>query len=105
MEPRPYLLSIARTQQTATVTWTGLQGPYRLQQQAAVGAPWETVSGRTPAQTAEVALRGEMGIFRVEGGNPNFLGARDCRFCHRSIHTNWLATSHARALQTLQNIG
>ncbi len=105
LDPRPYLLSIARTQQTATVTWTGLQGPFRLQQQAAVGAPWETVSGPTQAQSAEVPLSGDMGILRVEGGNPNFLGARDCRFCHRSIHTNWLATSHAQALQTLKNIG
>jgi len=105
IDPRPYLLSIARTQQTATVTWTGLQGPYQLQQQAAVGAPWQAVGGPTQGLSAEVPLTGEMGILRVQGGNPNFLGARDCRFCHRSIHTNWVATSHAGALETLKKIG
>lgn len=105
VDPRPYLLSIGRTGQTATVKWTGLQGPYQLQHQAAVGAPWHPVSDATTATSAEVPMTGEQAILRVQGPNPNYLGARDCRFCHKTVHNTWTNTYHARALDTLKRIG
>ncbi len=105
LDPRPYILSIARTQQTAIVKWSGLQGPFQLQQQTAVGAPWQPVGPATMQTAAEVSLEGEMGLWRVQGGSPNYLGARDCRSCHRSVHMDWTNTVHARALDTLKRIG
>jgi hypothetical protein len=105
IDPRPYLLSMARTQQVATVTWTGLNGPYQLLEQKTIGGAWEAVGDPTMDTRAAVPIDTDNGFLQVAGPGNAYLGARDCRFCHKDTHGHWTSTAHAGALQTLKNIG
>lgn len=106
VDPRPFLLSIARTQDVATVTWSGLHGPYQLVGKGDLNqAGWQAVGDPTHDTSATVSVQEGNAFLTVSGPNPNFLGARDCRFCHRTVHTAWTNTAHANALVTLKDIG
>jgi hypothetical protein len=105
IDPRPFLLSIARTQDVATVTWQGLHGPYQVVEQQSVGGAWQPVGDQTSGTSAQVPVGTDNGFLQVAAPNPNYLGARDCRFCHKSIHETWTNTVHAQAFTTLKNIG
>lgn len=105
VDPRPFLLSIARTQNVATLTWQGLHGPYQVVEQKSIGGAWQAVGDQTAASTAAVPVGDDNSFLAVSAPNPNYLGARDCRFCHRDIHTDWTNTVHAHAFTTLKNIG
>lgn len=107
IDPRPHLLSIARTQNVATVKWHGLYGPYQVVEQKEVGGGWSAVGETTMDTTATLPADSGNGILKVAAGNPNYVefGAKDCRFCHKDIYDTWSHTAHAKALDTLKAIG
>ncbi len=105
VDPRPVLLSIAKTQEVATVTWYGACGPYQVLQQTGVGGPWQPAGDPTTGNSAVVPATAENALLQVSAPSPNYLGARDCRFCHKNTHKDWSATIHAGAFQTLKQIG
>jgi len=107
LDPRPEVTSITATNGTLTVQWSGIQGPYQVQQTPTLGpAQWQNVGQPTITNlTTTLPLSGDLGILRVQGSDPNYIGeVGTCQFCHKSIHVTWTNTLHANALQALKNI-
>jgi len=109
LDPRPMLLSITPGEGEATVTWTGLRGPFRLQTRPVLGtSPWQPSGEWTQGTTGHVAMTEISSLIRVEGGNANYVGQPEfwnCGICHPGTHGDWSHTAHADALQSLKNIG
>jgi hypothetical protein len=109
LDPRAILLSIAQTQDMATVTWTAPRGPFQVQMKPSLSSgDWHAVGGTTMADSAQVPMAGEQGFVRVVGGNGNYAGQEafwNCGICHPDAHAAWAETSHARAFETLRAIG
>jgi hypothetical protein len=61
--------------------------------------PNTTEPNTTEPNTTPVETPGDSGL------TGNYLGAKTCSGCHRSTHTEWAATKHATALESLEAIG
>lgn len=107
MPPQPIITSLTQTGQDLTMTWDGFTGPYRVEATTNLQAgQWEVIGGPTyfKSNTVQAASMG-MGIIRISGPAPNFAGATNCMACHKSVHQDWMGTTHATALETLKKIG
>lgn len=105
ISPNPQILSISETAEGATVTWQGISGSYQLLKRASVTSPAVALGQPTTATSATIATEGELGILQVAGASPNYTGAHICGACHADVHDTWMATTHAKAFDTLKNIG
>jgi ssDNA-binding Zn-finger/Zn-ribbon topoisomerase 1 len=109
VDPRPAITSVAddTTSDNLLLKWSGLSGPYRIQKSDAVsGGTWSNVGDPTTDNTASVPVGADgMGIFRVQGAQPDYVGQSVCRGCHPTAHDGWAETVHASALGTLKAIG
>ncbi len=105
LNPRPYLMSIIRTQGVANVTWAGIHGPYQLLQKTNLSdTAWQAVGGPTTNTSAQVALQDGNAFLAVTGGDDNYVGVQFCRVCHKTTAAHWTNTIHATALQALKDI-
>lgn len=108
VDPRPAITSVAddSASDKLLLRWSGLSGPYRVQRSDGVGAPWTNVGDATSDNSASVPASGEgMGIFRIQGAQPDYVGQSVCRGCHPKAHDGWAETVHRGALDTLKAIG
>ena len=92
------------------VEWLGLTPPFQLQQKsAAAGGAWVNVGAAGNLTSLKVPKQGNMGIFRVVGGTPDYVGSETCAECHNApplkTHSGWMDTAHASAFSTLKKIG
>lgn len=109
VDPRPYIQSVSSNSTAADqllLQWSGLGGPYKVQQRSLVSSgDWTDVGQQTTDSSMSVPAVGDTGYFRVQGPAPDYIGASVCRACHASTHDNWLETAHHGALDTLKAIG
>ena len=108
-DPRPELTAAKKDTNAVgnlLVKWVGVQGPFQVQKGSSVAPDhWLNVGGPTYEQSATLPIDGEVGIVRVQGGSPNYIGSYICQACHHATYTNYIHTAHFGALQTLKNIG
>lgn len=109
VDPRPAITSLApdTSGDNLLLQWSGLSGPYRIQRSDSVsGGSWSNVGDATSERSGSVAVGTDgMGVFRVQGPQPDYVGQSVCRGCHPKTHDGWAETVHAGALGTLKAIG
>src|SRR5262245_16664939 len=90
----------------ATVSWQNFCGPYQLLVKRSLADPyWQPMTAPQFSNSVTITLLYSNAFFRVSGPSPQFIGARACEECHSSVHATEMDTRHARALQTLKNVG
>ena len=90
----------------ATVSWQNFCGPYQLLVKQSLADPhWQPMTAPQFSNSVTITLLYSNAFFRVSGPSPRFLGAQACEECHSGIHTTEMDTRHARALQTLKDVG
>lgn len=103
--PVPVIKSIDKTESEIVLEWFGWGAPYQVERAGNLnGAPWEKVGGSTDGTSLSLPLDGELGILRVLGSAPSYVGATTCSLCHSGTHADWEETKHATALETLKRI-
>lgn len=107
MPPQPIITSLNQTGQNFTMTWDGFNGPYRIEATTNLHAgQWELIGSPTYfSSNTFQAPNPAMGVIRISGPAPIFAGATNCTTCHKSVHTDWMGTTHAIALESLKRIG
>jgi len=104
LDPHATITSIAKTQDTAAITWSGFLKPFTVERTPSLTPPlWETILSTTDTQ-GTVPAQGDMGLFRVQSPAPLYVGAYICGGCHDGTHDQWANTIHARAFETLKAI-
>ena len=105
IDTRPFITSITETQ-GVRIEWFGFQGPYQLERKGALdGSAWTNIGPATDGNSVTVPKSGAAAFHRVKGGLPPFQSDASCADCHGNTHANWSKTPHARAYQTLVNVG
>lgn len=106
LSPRPFLHTLIKEGGNLTLEWQGLTPPYQVEATTSLTDPdWQMVGDPVAGNSLTVPADGDLAFFRVDGGNPYYVGALVCGACHRGTHADWSETHHAKALDTLKNIG
>lgn len=107
IDPHPYITSMTETQGSLRIEWFGFQGPYQVERNGALnGSAWTNIGAATDGNSATVPKgNGGAAFHRIKGGLPPYQGDSTCAECHSATHSTWSQTPHARAYQTLVNIG
>lgn len=103
----PAITNYTKGDGSVTLGWFGVQPPYQAQSAPSLGGPWANFGAAVNEVNGggvTAAASGEQNFFRVQGANPNFLGSSKCSGCHSETYTQWSATGHKQAFQTLKNI-
>lgn len=87
-----------------TLEWNGFKGPYTVEGLLGIGKGGWTNIGTTSSKTLTFDP-GNATIFRVRGASPEFGTAETCAECHGDTHANWMNSVHARAHDSIKNIG
>jgi len=104
LDPHATITSIAKTQDTAAITWSGFLKPFTVERTPSLTSPlWETILSTTDTQ-GTVSAQGGMGLFRVQSPTPLYVGAYVCGACHEGVHDEWAGTKHSGAFETLRSI-
>ena len=105
IDPHPQLTAVITTATNVTVTWHGLQSPYVLQTNCALGqVAWSNALSTAiawPAYDGSVTLSNLAAaqcFFRMGLTNNSYRGAEDCWNCHSDKYQAWSGTAHAHAL-------
>ena len=117
----PVITSFTNTQNTATVQWFGLQGPFQLLYSSNANSnSWTPLGPLTFGSQVTVPLPAaappETAFFRVRAGRPatgfvtngtmNYVGFAICADCHGDTVDEWSQTAHAtNAFPTLVRQG
>jgi len=106
LDPRPQVHSMAVADGTAAFTVEGLQPPYQLQgSEDPASGDWLNLGDPVPGGTHTIPVEDQLGFLRVQGPNPNYIGAAQCSFCHNDQYAPWSGTAHSHAFDTLKHIG
>jgi hypothetical protein len=106
----PMMTGIESASNGVTVKWEGPSGYYQVFQKFGLSSPtWERINfgnlDRRFTVTNTVTLSQSDVFFRVAGPSPQYAGSQACAACHESVHTVESATVHAKAYETLAQIG
>jgi hypothetical protein len=103
----PVMMGVTRLTNGLNVTWDGPSGYYQLFQKHLLTDPaWQPVGPATNlARQAAVAPLSGSGFFRVAGPAPAYAGSNACAECHVATVSTVIQTPHARAFQTLVQVG
>jgi hypothetical protein len=103
LNPHATITSIVKTQDAATITWSGFLKPFTVERTPSLTSPlWETILSTTETQ-GTVPTQGEMGFLRVTN-SVRYIGSDVCSWCHDTTHAEWSQTRHAGAFETLRQI-
>lgn len=103
--PKPEIGSIVKQTNNVVLEIGGLRGPYSVEQAAVLGGQWQDLGISVDGTKISVPITGDIGFLRLRGQPYNYVGSSVCAMCHSSVHQQWTNTAHARAYQTLKNIG
>ncbi len=105
LNPKPDIGSIKREGTNVILEIGGLRGPYGVERKPDLSQPWADTGISIDSTRLSVPMVGEMGFLRVRGQPYSYVGAQACAMCHPSVHQQYTNTAHAKAYQTLKNIG
>ncbi len=107
LDNHPYVTGITPAPEggSATVEWYGVSGPYELEAKSSLADDaWLSV-GSSTTPSALLPTDAASGFLRIKSPDANYVGAQQCALCHVTTHAKWSETAHARAFDTLKQIG
>lgn len=105
LSPTADITAMSLTNGKVTINWNGFGGPYVLERKSGLGdGAWEEV-GIGEDKWMDFATENGSSFFRVKAPSPVYKTDSKCAECHTDRHSDWMATRHAGALETLTKIG
>jgi hypothetical protein len=106
IDPHPHITSITPTNNEFLIKWFGFQGPYQVQRKTNLNVTtWNNLGSLVSGNSATVAKSTGLNFHRISGAAVSYQGDAVCFECHVERHNDWSATAHARAFNTLKQIG
>jgi len=103
---RPIITSVSNSADSTTLNWTGLLGPYQVEQSSTLApGSWQPVGAPVAETTVVVPKQSGMGFLRINAPQRSFLSADKCGLCHEEKYNSWTNTAHHGALGSLKAIG
>lgn len=106
----PVMTGVEQVTNGVQVKWEGPSGYYQVFQKSGLATGvWQRINfgnlDRHFTVTNAATLSQRDVFFRVAGPSPQYAGADACAACHESVHMIEMDTRHAKAYETLANIG